>query len=191
MRKLIAGMRLSLDGKMEGPDGTADWVEAWSEDYELMSRIDTCVLGGGMYPGYENYWTSIRNDPDTPAWITGKPPTSGELEWARFIAHTPHYVLSNTLTTAQWPNTRFIRTLEDVAALKQQAGKDIYLIGGARTAVSALDGGLLDELRLLVYPLIAGPGKPLFATGERRRPLHLQDVQQRPDGLLSLNCRVL
>lgn len=191
MRKLIAGMKLSLDGKMEGPDGTADWVEAWSEDYGLTSRIDTCVLGGGMYPGYENYWTSIRTEPGTPVWVTGKPPTSAELEWARFIGNTPHYVLSNTMTTAQWPNTRFIRTLEDVAALKQQAGKDIYLIGGAKTTVGALDAGLLDELRLLVHPLIAGPGKALFATGARRRSLHLQDLRQRADGLLSLNYRVL
>ena len=53
MRKLIAAMKMSLDAKVEGPDGTADWVEAWSEDYGLTPQIDACLLGGGMYPGYE------------------------------------------------------------------------------------------------------------------------------------------
>ena len=159
MRKLIAGMKISVDGKAEGPE-MADWVRAWSEDYGLMPRIDACLLGGGMYPGYERYWTQITNEPDKPAWITGAPPTPEEAEWAGFAARTPHYVLSSSLTSASWPNTRFIQKLEEIAALKQQGGKDIYLVGGARTAASLIDAGLVDELRLLVYPLIAGPGKP-------------------------------
>ena len=46
MRKLIAAMKISIDAKMEGPDGTADWVEAWSDDYGLTPHIDACVLGG-------------------------------------------------------------------------------------------------------------------------------------------------
>jgi len=186
MRKLIAGMKISVDGKMEGPEGTADWVKAWSDDYDLTTQIDACVLGGGMYPGYEGYWTGIRNEPDKPAWITGSAPTSAEVEWARFAARTPHYVLSRTLTSAQWPNTSFVRGLDEIAALKQQPGKDIYLIGGARTTTSLIDAGLVDELRLIVYPLIAGEGKALFATTERRRGLGLQKVQQLPDGCVSL-----
>ena len=107
MRKLITGMKLSLDGKIEGAEGYADWVEAWQDDYGLMPQVDACVLGGGMYPGYERYWTGIQNEPDTPAWITGSAPTPAEVEWARFAAQTPHYVLSNTLTSALWPKTQF------------------------------------------------------------------------------------
>jgi dihydrofolate reductase len=186
MRKLIAGMKISLDGKMEGPEGTADWVEAWSEDYGLTPQIDACVLGAGMYAGYEQYWTGIQNEPDKPAWITGGPPTPAEIEWARFAAQTPHYVLSNTLTSALWPKTRFVRGFEEIAALKQRPGKDIYLIGGARTTASCIDAGLVDELRLIVHPLIAGEGKALFATTERRRRLELRKVQQLPDGRVSL-----
>jgi dihydrofolate reductase len=186
MRKLIAGMKVSLDGKTEGPDGMADWVHAWSEDYGLMPQIDACVLGGGMYPGYEGYWTGIQNEPDKPAWITGSAPTPAEIEWARFAKQTPHYVLSSTLTSARWPNTSFVRGLEEIAALKQQRGKDIYLVGGARTTASLIDAGLVDELRLLVYPLIAGAGKALFATTERRRGLELRKVHQLPDGRVSL-----
>jgi dihydrofolate reductase len=186
MRKLIAGMKISLDGKTEGPNGMADWVQAWSEDYGLTPLIDACVLGGGMYPGYEGYWTGIQNEPDKPAWITGSAPTPAEIEWARFAAQTPHYVLSSTLTSALWPKTSFVRGLEEIAALKKQPGKDIYLVGGARTTASLIDAGLVDELGLIVYPLTAGEGKALFATTERRRGLDLRKVQQLPDGRVSL-----
>ena len=51
MRKLISAMKVSVDGKIAGPEGSdADWVEAWSEDYGLTPQIDACVVGGGMYP---------------------------------------------------------------------------------------------------------------------------------------------
>ena len=186
MRKLIAGMKISVDAKMEGPEGMADWVEAWSEDYGLTAQIDACLLGGGMYPGYEGYWTGIRNEPDRAAWITGTAPTAAEIEWARFAAETPHYVLSKTLTSARWPNTRFIRSLEDIGALKAQPGKDIYLVGGARTTSSLTEAGLVDELRLIVYPLIVGQGKALFATTAHRRGLELRSVRPLPGGRVSL-----
>lgn len=186
MRKLIAGMKISVDGKIEGPEGYADWVEAWSEDYGLTKQIDACVIGGGMYPGYEQYWTTIQSEPDKHQWLSKTLPTPGEIEWARFAEQTPHYVLSNTLTSARWPNTRFLRKLEDVAALKEQPGKDIYLMGGARITATLIDAGLVEELRLIIYPLIAGEGKSLFATIERRHALELQKVQQLPKGLVSL-----
>ena len=186
MRKLIAGMKMSVDVKIEGPDGMADWAESWSEDYGLMPQIDACLLGGGMYPGYERYWTSIQNEPDTPVWITGKPPTPGEHAWARFIKQTPHYVLSRTLTSAQWPNTHIIRRVDDIAALKQQSGKDIYLVGGAQMTASLIDAGLVDELRIILYPLIAGEGKPLFASTKHRRGLELRKTEPLSNGRVSL-----
>ncbi len=186
MRKLIAGMKISLDGKFEPAEGAAHWVQAWADDYGVTPDIDACVLGAGMYPGYEWYWTAIRNEPDKPAWITGAPPTPAEIAWARFTGQTPHYVLSNTLTSATWPNTSFLRRLDDLAALKRQNGKDIYLIGGARTTAGLIDAGLVDELRLIVYPLIAGGGKGLFATIERRHGLALRSAQPLPDGRVRL-----
>ena len=185
MRKLIAAMKISADGKFEGADGMADWAEAWSDDYGLMPQIDACVLGGGMYPGYERYWTGIRNDPKTPMWITGAPPTPAEREWARFAAQTPHYVISSTLNAALWPNTSFLRSLGEIAALKQQSGKDIYLMGGGRATASLIEAALVDELRLIVYPLIAGEGKALFTTVQRRG-LDLETVERLPGGKLSL-----
>ena len=186
MRKLIAGMKVSIDSKVEGPENYADWVDAWSEDYGLTPQIDACILGGGMYPGYEGYWTELRNEPDKPTSVTGNPPTAGELEWSDFIKKTPHYVLSNKLTSASWSNTSFLRNLDEIAALKRQPGKDIYLVGGAQTTTSLIDAGLVDEIRLIVYPLIAGEGKSLFATAGSRRGLELQNVRQHQDGRLSL-----
>jgi dihydrofolate reductase len=186
MRKLITGMKISVDGKVAGPEGIADWVEGWSDDYGLMPHIDACLLGGSMYPGYELRWTAIQNEPDKPLPMTGKLPTPAQVEWARFAAQTPHHVLSNTLNKAAWPRTSFVRRLDEIAALKQQPGKDIYLVGGARTAASLIDAGLVDELRLIVYPLIAGEGKALFATTERRREVELRKVQQLQDGRVRL-----
>jgi len=186
MRKLIAGMKTAVDGKIEGPEGFADWVDTWTDDYGLTPRIDACLLGAHMYPGYEQYWTAMQDEPDQPLPMTGKLPTPAELEWARFAAKTPHYVLSSTLTSAAWPGTRFLREVGDVAALKRQPGKDIYLMGGAQIVASLLDAGLVDELRLIIYPLVAGEGKALFATMKSRRRLELENIQQLPGGRISL-----
>jgi dihydrofolate reductase len=186
MRRMISAMKTSLDGKIEGPEGVADWVHAWSEDYGLTTQIDACVVGGGMYPHYEQYWTPIQENPDKPHPMTNRLPTPGEKDWARFADGTPHYVLSNTLTSAHWKKTRFLRGLEEIAALKHQAGKDIYLMGGARIVSSLIDAGLVDELRLLVYALIAGEGKALFATARQRHALKLQRAEQVSEGRVSL-----
>lgn len=186
MRRLISAFKTSIDAKIEGPDNFADWVESWSEDFGLTADVDACVLGGGMYPGYEAYWSAIQTEPHQAHPLTGTTPTSAEVEWARFAGQTPHYVLSNTLESAQWPNTEFLRSLDELADLKNRPGKDIYLMGGARITISALEAGLLDELRLIVFPLIAGRGKALFETAEHRRGLDLRKVEQLPDGRMSM-----
>ncbi len=95
-------------------------------------------------------------------------------------------MLSNSLTTTSWPNTRFLRRVDEVKALKQQPGKDIYLVGGAKTTTSLIEAGLVDELRVIVYPLIAGEGKALFAATERRHGLELRRVEQLTNGRVSL-----
>jgi len=139
-----------------------------------------------MYPGYERYWTAVQNGPEKPLPQTGKVPTPAEVEYANFAAQTPHYVLSSTLTSSLWPRTSFVRGPEEIAALKRQPGKDIYLVGGARIAASLIDAGLVDELRLIVYPLIAGEAKALFATTERRRGLELRKADQLQGGRVGL-----
>jgi len=84
MRKLITGMKVSLDGKIEGAEGMADWVQAWSEDYGLMPQLDACILGAGMYPGYERYWTTIRNEPDL---SVAAPLPQGQFRYGKPVHH--------------------------------------------------------------------------------------------------------
>jgi dihydrofolate reductase len=186
MRKLITAMKITVDGKFEGPQGYADWVADWSDDYGLTPQVDACVLGGRMYPGYEQYWTTIQDEPDKAHPQSGAVPTAAEVEWARFARRTPHYVVSGTLTSAAWPHTRFLRSLDELGALKLEHGKDIYLMGGAAITAAAIDAGLVDEVRLIVYPLIAGEGKALFTSSAIRRGLELRKAEQLPAGRLSL-----
>lgn len=185
MRRLIAAFKMSLDGKIEGPSGAAEWVQAWSDDYGLSEEIDACVLGGEMYKGYEPYWTAIQANPKTPIW-TDKPPTRAECKWAQLATTLPHYVVSSSQKSAQWSNTKFLRRIEDVAALKRARGKDIYLMGGARLTVSLMGAGLVDELRLIVHPLIAGAGKELLGTNEERHLLALRKSSRLPNGCVKL-----
>ncbi len=173
MRKLIAAMKLSVDGKSEGPAGFADWVEAWSDDYGLTDRIDACLLGSRMYSGYEQYWSAILSSPNSPLPMTGKTPVPAELEWSTFAQRTPHYVLSKSMTSAQWPHTHILRNIDQVHALKLQPGKDIYLMGGAMLTASLIDAGHVDEFHVISYPLLAGRGKTLFGQLEHRRQLQL------------------
>jgi dihydrofolate reductase len=173
MRKLIAAMKLSVDGKCEGTAGFADWVEAWSEDYGLTDRIDACLLGARMYSGYEQYWSAMRGSPSAPLPMTGRLPAPAELEWSAFAQRTPHYVLSKSMASAQWPHTAFLRSIDQVVALKREPGKDIYLMGGAMLTASLIDAGQVDELHVISYPLLAGPGKVLFGQLEHRRQLQL------------------
>jgi len=191
MRKLIGAMKMSIDGKIEGPSGVADWVEAWSDDYQLSPQIDACVIGGGMYPGYEIYWTAIQNFTGEPLPMTGRLPSPEEIAWGKLAARTPHYVLSRSAVSAQWPQTRFLRGVEELAALKRQPGKDIYLMGGARVTAALIDAGLVDELRLILYPLIAGEGKALFATLTARHGLALQGMRELSGGRVGLTYRLV
>ena len=113
-------------------------------------------------------------------------PTKAEVEWAHFAAATPHYVLSRTLTSAKWPQTTILRGLDEIEALKrEQPGKDIYLMGGAEILRACLKAGLVDELRFIVHPLIAGAGTPLF-TAPERHGLELRHVEALSDGRVSL-----
>jgi dihydrofolate reductase len=186
MRKLIAAFRVSLDGFVEGPDGSNDWVDTWEDTFDLMPQIDAMVLGGGMYPGYEQYWTAVHADPQNALPITGRVASAGEIEYARFAHDTPHFVVSTTLDTVSWETTRIVRDLQEIQAMKEQPGKDIYAVGGPTLVSSLMDRGLVDELRLDVHPVVLGGGKRLFDGVNERRPLHLLEAKPIGSGQVRL-----
>jgi dihydrofolate reductase len=186
MRRMIAALQVSLDGFIEGPNGELDWVADWNDDFDIRAHVDTCVLGAGMYPGYERYWTSILADPTGVLEFTGRLPTNGERDYADFADRTPHVVLSTSLRTASWSTTHIVRDVEELRVLKDQPGKDIFVVGGATLVSSLMNLHMIDELRLVVHPLVLGGGKALFKDVTERHPLGLTNVASSASGHVSL-----
>lgn len=190
-RRIIAALQVSLDGLIEGPNGELDWIGSWEDTFDLLPAIDTCVLGGGMYPGYEQYWLAILANPEGVQPLTGKRPSKGEVEYARFADRTPHVVLSRTLDTAVWKTTRIVRDLAAIRALKEQSGKDIHAVGGASLVSTLMNAGLVDEMRLTVHPVLLGKGKALFEDVDARHPLELVETRQLTAGRVGLTYNVV
>jgi dihydrofolate reductase len=190
MKRIIAALQVTLDGKIEGPNGELDWIGTWGDDYGLMERVDTCVLGAGMWPGYRQYWTSILADPTGVLELTGRRPDAGEIEYARWADRTPHVVVSTTMTDPEWATARVVRDLDDIAALKQDNGADIHAVGGATLVSNLMNRGLVDELHLVVHPLVLGPGTALFKDVADRHALRLESAEPAPSGHVVLTYLV-
>jgi dihydrofolate reductase len=186
MRKIIAALVVSVDGFVEGPNGELDWVDSWEDPFDLLPEIDTCILGRGMYPGYEQYWGAVLANPQRPLPFSGKAATKGEIAYARFAERTPHLVLSRTLDNVAWKNTRVVRDVEEIRRLKEQPGKDMHAVGGATLVGSLLNEGLIDELRLVVQPIILGGGKALFKDVRGRHGLKYLGVKPMESGRVRL-----
>ena len=185
-RTIIAALQVSLDGLIEGPNGEVDWIGSWEDSFDLLPEIDTLVLGGRAYPGYEQYWLAILANPEGVLPLTGKAPSKGEVEYARFADQTPHLVLPRTLDEVAWKTTRIVRDVEDIRALKQQPGKAIHAVGGASLVSTLMTAGLVDQLRLTVHPVVLGKGKALFKDVEGRHRLELLETKALPGGRVSL-----
>jgi dihydrofolate reductase len=177
MRKIIAAFRVSVDGFIEAADGNQDWVDSWEDIFEITPQIDTCILGGGMYPGYEGYWSAVLANANSILPFTGKAPVADEISYAHFAAKTPHIVHSTKLKEVKWKNTRIVRNVEEMRNLKEQPGKDIYAVGGPTFVSSLINLRLIDELRLLINPIILGGGKALFKDVTERQLLKLMDAK--------------
>ena len=189
MRKIIAALQVSLDGFIEGPNGELDWVETWEDLFDLLPRVDTCILGRGMYPGYERYWRAVLANPEGILPFTGRVASKGEVDYAHFADETPHIVLSKTLDKAVWKNTRVVRDVEEIREMKRQPGKDMHAVGGATLVSSLMNVGLIDELRLVVQPTILGKGKALFKDVKERHALKLLGVKPLKSDMVRLTYR--
>lgn len=189
-RQFIAALQVSLDGYVAGPEGELDWVDSWADSLALVGPVDAFVLGRGMFDnGYEAYWDAALADPKTAAEMYGRGPYPREVDYARLARATPHIVLSKTMTQAAWPNVRIARDVAEVGALKDQPGQPVYVVGGPGLVATLMNAGLIDELRLIVHPLILGGGTALFAGIEQRRTLELAAAKPR-DGRVNLSFRV-
>ena len=161
MRTLIVTAFVSADGVMEGPGGepgyrNSGWtfkdVEFDEAAYELKGReqLETTalLLGRRSYEAFAPVWPTME-------------------EFAGYNA-MPRYVVSTTLEhdDERWPAT-ILRSLDDVAALKETDGGPIAVHGSASLARSLADAGLVDRYHLLVFPLLLGAGKRLFSEADR------------------------
>lgn len=142
-----------------------------------------------MYPGYEQYWGAIMADPTAVSPFTGTAATHGEVEYAQFARNARHIVLSRKLQSVAWPNTRVIRDADELRALKQVSGKDIHAVGGAALIGSLINLGLLDELRVVVLPILLGDGKSLFGSVAGRHALTYGAIEPIGDGCVRLTYR--
>jgi len=188
-RLLISAMQVTLDGYSHSAKDESDWVDSWADGLDLLPPVDAFVLGGGMFPGYQWFWTSVLEDPTAVADMLGRDVYPREVAYARLAAETPHLVLSKTVVDPDWPTARVVHDIEEIGALKEQPGKPFYVVGGPGLVTSLLDAGLLDELRLIVHPVVTGGGVALFGANGRRRGLELMSAEPMTLGRVNLNYR--
>jgi dihydrofolate reductase len=162
MRKIIVSEFVSLDGVMEGPGPVdefklAGWtMPYWSEEigkykFDELFASDALLLGRVTYQGFAAAWPS-RTD---------------EQGFADRMNSLPKFVVSTTLKKVGWNNSRLIKenVAEEVSKLKQQPGHDILIAGSSALVHTLMPHDLIDEYRLLVYPVVLGSGKRLFRDG--------------------------
>ncbi|MEK6280379.1 MAG: dihydrofolate reductase family protein [Acidobacteriota bacterium] len=191
MRKIIAALQVSVDGFIEGPNGELDWAmaedeETWKDLFEMLESVDTFILGRVMYPAYEQYWLAILANPAGILPVSGRIASKNEIAYARLADKTPHLVLSKTLDKVAWQTTRIVRDAKEIRKLKQQSGKDMQVVGGATLVSSLMNLGLIDELRLMVNPLVLAGGKALFKEVKERHALKLVRAKPLKSGKVSL-----
>jgi dihydrofolate reductase len=188
MRKVIASEFLSLDGVMEDTGG-AEGSEhgGWSFAYfneevgqtigEGFAASDAMLMGRTTYEEWAAFWPN--QDPE-------------ENPVAETMNGLTKYVVSTTLEEPlEWNNASLIgeNVAEEISELKRQPGKDITISGSGALVRSLLDYGLLDELKLMVHPIVVGSGKKLFEDGEKRTALELVDSKTFSTGVVYLTYK--
>jgi dihydrofolate reductase len=175
MRKIVAGLFVSLDGVFESPN---KWHFPYFND-EMGAAIgasieegDSMLLGRVTYEEFAAYW----------------PNQSADDPFTGIMNNTPKYVVSNTLTDLTWQNSTLIsgNIAAEITRLKNQPGKNINITGSGTLVRTLLRDGLLDELRLFLHPIVVGSGKRLFPEGYTQTPLKLADSSTFSTGVLNL-----
>ncbi|ONI69836.1 pyrimidine reductase [Kribbella sp. ALI-6-A] len=171
MRKIVAGLFISLDGVTQAPD---TWHFPYFNDEmgaavgALSASADTMLLGRRTFEEFASYWPSSTD------------------EMAAQMNNTPKLVVSTTLDSVDhWQNSTLVEgdPLESLTALKDSPGKDISVVGSSTLVRSLLRAKVLDELHLLVHPIAVGHGARLFDEGETV-PLELVSATTFSTGVL-------
>jgi dihydrofolate reductase len=177
MRKVIVWNMVTLDGYFEGSKPwEIDWHEyVWGEELERFSldqsqEVGALLFGRKTYEGMAGYWQTATGDV------------------AEFMNSIPKVVFSNTLETAGWSNTRLVKgsAEEEVARLKQEPGKEMFIFGSANLIGSLTRQGLIDEYRIGLNPLVLGGGTQMFKPSEGRMRLNLLEARPMQSGVVLL-----
>jgi dihydrofolate reductase len=173
MVKVIYSMSISLDGFVETPERSLDWVIVDEELHRYfndeMRGLGAVIYGRRLYELMVAFWPTIDQDPSVPDYIA---------EYAQLWREKPKIVFSKTLEKVDW-NASLVRgdIPGEIARLKKQYGQGLA-VGGAELAASFMKLGLIDEYQLYVQPVILGAGTPMFPVLEK--PVRLRLVETRP-----------
>ena len=164
MRKIVLSAWITLDGYVAGPDDKIEWLRGDAEmmQYEqsVVDGADTLLLGRKTFDDFSSYWPSVAQgeDPTHPLPM----PTEQQRQYARTIDPMKKVVVSSSGKVAAWRNVSVLSTIDDIAALKRETGKNIVMYGSLSVVRALSNLRLIDEYELLVHPVFVGKGKPLF-----------------------------
>ena len=178
MGKIVATEFISLDGVIEDPGGSEDYVHGgWTFEIDRgeegnpfklgeLEEAEAQLLGRVTYEGFADAWPEREGDPQMG-------------DFAKKMNTMPKYVYSTTLESADWENTTLLSGdfATDIAKVKDEVDGVILVAGSARLVQGLIAADLLDELRLMVFPVTLGGGKRLFADDGRKVPLTLTDAR--------------
>ena len=194
MRQVIVSEFVTLDGVMEAPENWSVF-EYWTKEIgqfkdEELFASGALLLGRVTYEIFAQAWPTLTDEENRRLVkeAGGEPGEKAEGNpFSDRMNSIPKYVVSTSLSEVSWNNTTLIRENipEEVSHLKQQPGKDILIYGSAELANSLFQHGLVDEFRLLVFPVIIGKGKRLFKEGVRKA-MRLEGVKKYTSGVLLL-----
>jgi dihydrofolate reductase len=175
MRKVVSWLFISLDGVVEAPN---EWqFDVFDEDMgnaiaAQMEAEDAILMGRVTYQEFASYW-----------------PTSTDEPFASHINQTPKYVVSTTLNKAEWgnwdqPTLIKANLAKEISKLKKQSGKNITISGSPTLVRSLIQENLLDELQLMIHPVVVGKGKHLFTEDVDLMRLQLVDSKVTGTGVV-------
>ncbi len=182
MRKIFLFMMVSLDGYFEGPKHDISWHNVDDEfnkfAIEQTSQIGTLLFGRKTYQLFEDFWPQAELDPKT---------SPEDLEIARLINNVEKIVFSKTLKKVNegyWKNAKLMHEVDvvDIQKLKDKNGGDIGVFGSNNLCVSLIKKGLLDEVRVIVNPIVIGKGTLLFAGLDKKLSLRLLKTKEFKSG---------